>query len=430
MLFIASYDQEQDAVDVIQTRNARDHGPTNSIGTCGLARLFLLILDSFGIGNAPDAKDFGDQGANTLLHIADHRPLNLPFMEQLGLGNVSQLANGECPRGIMPQDHPKGLYGAANEISKGKDTPSGHWEIAGQPVMFDWSYFPKTIPTFPNDLIAAVCDAFQWDGVLANCHGSGTDIIRQFGNEHIQTGQPIFYTSSDSVLQIAAHEDHFGLETLDRLCVFVRHKLDQSGLKIGRVIARPFIGASKQDFTRTGNRRDYSVLPPAPTLLNLAQDAKRAVIGIGKIADIYAHQGITRVQKAHGNMALFDETLKAADDAPDGSLIMTNFVDFDMIYGHRRDIEGYGHALEAFDRRLPELEHRLRDGDLVIITADHGCDPSWPGTDHTRERVPILGFGPNIASKPIGIRHSFSDIGASACHHLGLTTTQYGDSFL
>lgn len=393
-----------------------------------MARVFILVLDSFGIGGAPDAAEFGDEGANTFGHIADKYTISLPNLKKFGLANAAQLASGKIPAGMTIADKPNGFYGAASEISKGKDTPSGHWEIAGQPVSFDWGYFPREIPCFPDDLIQAICEFLSVPDILANCHASGTDIIERCGVEHMKTGQPICYTSSDSVFQIAAHEEVFGLEKLYDLCEFVRAEIEP--LNIGRVIARPFIGDAPHNFERTGNRRDYSVLPPSPTLLDIAKNAGRDVISIGKISDIYAHQGVTHAHKANGNMALFDKTLEITAEADEGSLIMTNFVDFDMIFGHRRDVEGYGKALEAFDQRLPELEKLLRSDDLVIITADHGCDPTWQGTDHTRERVPVLGFGPKITSKNIGVRTSFSDIGASAAEHLSLDPTVHGESFL
>lgn len=398
-----------------------------------MARAFILILDSFGVGGAKDAENYGDLGANTLGHIAEDfnqksRQLKLPNMQGLGLINAAKLACGEVPSGMATIQAPEGIFGASDERSRGKDTPSGHWEIAGQPVMFDWGYFPNKVPTFPEDLTQKIRTYLGVDDILANCHGSGTDMLTIYGEDHVKTGQPICYTSADSVLQIAAHEDTFGLQKLYDLCTFVRAEI--MDLNIGRVIARPFIGSNKGNFERTGNRKDYSVLPPKPTLLDIAKDAGRDVFSIGKIADIYAHQGITQAQKANGNMALFDETLKAAQDAPDGSIIMTNFVDFDMLYGHRRDILGYGEALEAFDARLPELFEVLQDEDMVIITADHGCDPSWSGTDHTRERVPILAFGPNVSPKNIGVRSSFADIGASVATYLSLPATKFGESFL
>ena len=405
-----------------------------------MARAFLFVLDSFGIGGAPDAEAFGDVGSNTLGHIAQacalgeggkdglrNGPLQLPVLNGLGLGLAAHAACGEWPAGF---DHlpARGLWGAANEVSHGKDTPSGHWEIAGVPVVYDWGYFPNTIPTFPAELIKAIVDEAGISGILGDRHASGTEIIVALGEEHMASGTPIFYTSSDSVMQIAAHEGIFGLDRLYRLCETARKQLE--GYNIGRVIARPFIGTNKTDFERTGNRRDYSVLPPEPTLLDRLKAAGRQVIAIGKISDIHAHQGVTDVRKANGNMALFEKTLVAMDDATDGDLVFTNFVDFDMVFGHRRDVPGYANALEQFDRRLPEAIAKMRKGDVMILTADHGCDPTWRGTDHTRERVPVLVCGPDVKSGTIGIRPTFADIGASIATHLGIAAGPHGTSFL
>jgi phosphopentomutase len=405
-----------------------------------MARAFLFVLDSFGIGGAPDAQAFGDVGSNTLGHIAkacaqgggdqvDLRKgaLRLPTLYGLGLGHSAHAACGEWPENFT--DSPvKGLWGAASEVSRGKDTPSGHWEIAGVPVLFEWGYFPNTIPTFPAALIEAIVEESGIPGILGDRHASGTEIIETLGEHHLSSGKPIFYTSSDSVMQIAAHEQTFGLDRLYDLCKIARKHLD--GYNIGRVIARPFVGTDRSNFERTGNRRDYSVLPPEPTLLDRLKAAGRQVIGIGKISDIYAHQGVTDVRKANGNMALFDKTLLAMDDAKDGDLIFTNFVDFDMLFGHRRDVAGYAHALEQFDQRLPEAIAKMRAGDIMILTADHGCDPTWHGTDHTRERVPVLVCGPDIVSGTIGIRPTFADIGESIAAHLGLEAGVHGTSFL
>lgn len=406
-----------------------------------MARAFLFVLDSFGIGGAPDASSYGDDGSNTLGHIAEfcavgagdrkglrRGPLFLPNMSALGLLEAAKLATGSRPPGMPVPERVFGLHGAASEVSKGKDTPSGHWEIAATPVMFDWGYFAQGDEAFPADLIEAICREANLPGILGNCHASGTDVLFRFGEEHIQTGKPICYTSTDSVFQIAAHERHFGLERLLALCETVRKLLDP--LNIGRVIARPFIGETAQTFERTGNRRDYSVLPPEPTLLDRLVDAGRKVHAVGKIADIFAHQGVSRVVKANGNMALMDATLKAIDEADDGDLVFTNFVDFDMLYGHRRDVAGYAAALEAFDRRLPEVHRKMRPGDLVLMTADHGCDPTWRGTDHTRERVPIMCFGPGIRSRNIGIRNTYADIGETIAAHLGIAPGRHGRSFL
>lgn len=406
-----------------------------------MARAFLFVLDSFGIGGAPDAAEFGDDGADTLGHIAEFcaagagdreglrdGPLTLPNMSALGLLHAAKLANKRLPAGMSLPERVFGLYGAASEVSRGKDTPSGHWEIAGTPVAFDWGYFPAEGDAFPAELIEAICHEGEVPGILGNCHASGTDIIAQYGEEHMRTGKPICYTSSDSVFQIAAHEQSFGLERLLEFCQTVRRLLDD--YNIGRVIARPFVGTTPRDFVRTGNRRDYSVLPPEPTLLDRLTEASRTVHAVGKIADIFAHQGIGRMIKANGNMELFEATLKAMDEAEDGDLVFTNFVDFDMLYGHRRDVPGYAAALEAFDQRLPDLDRKLKPGDIVILTADHGCDPTWRGTDHTRERVPILVFGPGVRTRSIGVLPSFAWIGETIAKHLGLPPGLHGRSFL
>ncbi len=406
-----------------------------------MARAFLFVLDSFGIGGAPDAVRYGDEGADTLGHIAEFcaagigdrkglrsGPLSLPNMSALGLVEIARLASGRFPAGMPVPERVFGLHGAASEVSHGKDTPSGHWEIAGTPVMFDWGYFPAEGDAFSPELVEAICREANLAGILGNCHASGTEIIAKLGEEHIRTGKPICYTSSDSVFQIAAHEVHFGLERLLSLCEIVRKLVDP--LNIGRVIARPFVGETPATFQRTGNRRDYSVLPPEPTLLDRLVEAGRHVHAVGKIGDIFAHQGVSRVLKGNGNMALMDVTLQAMDEAGDGDLVFTNFVDFDMLYGHRRDVPGYAAALEAFDLRLPEVHRKLRPGDMVLLTADHGCDPTWRGTDHTRERVPIMAFGPGIKSRAVGIRNTYADIGETIAAHLGIPAGPHGRSFL
>ncbi|PTM97292.1 phosphopentomutase [Mycoplana dimorpha] len=409
-----------------------------------MPRAFLFVLDSFGIGGAPDAAAFGDDGADTLGHIAEfcaagaadraglrHGPLKLPNMSALGLVHAARASTGRFPAGMEVPARVFGHHGAASEVSHGKDTPSGHWEIAGTPVMFDWGYFPAEGDAFPSDLVAAICDIGRVPGILGNCHASGTDILARCGEEHIRTGKPICYTSSDSVFQIAAHENHFGLDRLLAFCQAVRLILDEwPGGRIGRVIARPFVGETAASFERTGNRRDFSVPPPEPTLLDRLTEAGRTVHAVGKIGDIFAHKGIGRLTKANGNMALFDATLQAMDEAKDGDLVFTNFVDFDMLYGHRRDVAGYAAALEAFDRRLPEVDRKLHAGDLVILTADHGCDPTWRGTDHTRERVPVMSFGPGIRSRLLDTRTTLADIGETIARHLGIAPGPHGRSFL
>lgn len=427
-----------------------------------MARVFILLLDSFGIGALPDAAKFGDAGANTLQHIAEqcaagkadstHAPtvrrglLTLPNLNRLGLHLAADLTlnaesavsaeNAENAANVAKMikvpgfDYsiaPRAMYGAAAEMSCGKDTPSGHWEIAGVPVLFDWGYFPPKYPSFPEELVAKFIQQTKVPGILGNCHASGTEIIQRLGDEHVLTGKPICYTSADSVFQIAAHERAFGLERLYTVCK-IAYELVKP-YNIGRVIARPFAGSSA-NYKRTPHRRDYSVPPPAPTLLERLVAAGGNVVAIGKIADIFAHQGISKHIDAHGNEELFDATLVAACEAPARSLIFTNFVDFDMQYGHRRDVAGYAHALEKFDERLPELEKMLQPDDVVVITADHGCDPTFRGTDHTREYVPLLVFGQKISPQNLGIRTTFADIGQSIAKYLSVEALQYGSAFL
>ncbi|MDP2697917.1 phosphopentomutase [Thalassospira sp.] len=405
-----------------------------------MARAIIIVADSFGIGAAPDAARFGDVGSDTLGHIAescakgmgdnDKRkgPLRLPNMTALGLGEAAREATGRIPDGLEHGGAIIGAYGIAQEISLGKDTPSGHWEIAGVPVTFDWGYFPLTVPTFPAELTEALIEKAGLPGILGNCHASGTEIIARLGEEHLKTGMPICYTSADSVFQIAAHEEHFGLDRLYEICEIAFELVEP--YNIGRVIARPFVGSSPDDFKRTSNRRDIAVPPPAPTLLDLFSATGGHVISVGKIADIYAHRGISKKVKASGNMALFDAMMTEIDLAPDNSIVFTNLVDFDMEFGHRRDVPGYANALEEFDARLPELRAALKPGDLVIITADHGCDPTWRGNDHTREFVPIMAFGPAIAPGPVGMRDTFADIGQTIADHLGIAPLATGTSFL
>ncbi|WP_425405223.1 phosphopentomutase [Hwanghaeella sp.] len=395
-----------------------------------MARAIILVMDSFGIGAAPDAAAFGDAGADTLGHIAQRRaeagrPLSLPNLTRLGLGEAARLATGNVPAGLQHAGPFTGAYGAAAETSKGKDTPSGHWEIAGLPVDFDWGFFPRTEPCFPADAIEELVQRAGLPGILGNKHASGTEIIKELGEEHIRTGKPICYTSADSVFQIAAHEEHFGLERLYEVCEIAKQIFDL--LNIGRVIARPFIGEDAESFKRTGNRRDYTTLPHAPTLLDSVEAAGGQVISVGKIADIFAHKGITRKVKADGNEALFEATLAAMEEAGDGDLVFSNFVDFDMHYGHRRDVVGYADALEWFDKALPVLIDRLRPDDLVLITADHGCDPTFKGTDHTREFVPVLFFGPKVEPGSLGRRATFADMGQTIARHLGLGPLNAGD---
>ncbi|NKB54624.1 MAG: phosphopentomutase [Rhizobiaceae bacterium] len=406
-----------------------------------MARAFLIVLDSVGIGGAPDAEAFGDVGSNTLGHIAEacatgagdgdglrSGPLRMPNLERLGLGYAAKAACGGLPAGFDFDGPAEAGWACAAEVSSGKDTPSGHWEIAGVPVRFDWHTFPQTVPTFPVELTDAMVARADLPGVLANQHASGTDVIRDFGNEHIQSGKPIVYTSADSVVQIAAHEEFFGLDRLYELCAVTRELVNP--LNVGRVIARPFVGKTADTFERTGNRRDYSVPPPEPTLLDRVEDDERGVFAVGKIADIFAHRGVTDIRKANGNEAMFEATLQAMKDAANGDFVFANFVDFDQLYGHRRDVAGYAACLEHFDRRLPELMSQLRDGDMMVLTADHGNDPTWHGTDHTREQVPVLIVGPGLETGYLGPRETFCDIGETIAAHLGLEAGPHGQSML
>ncbi|QCI64769.1 phosphopentomutase [Phreatobacter stygius] len=397
-----------------------------------MARALILVLDSVGIGAAEDAERYGDVGSDTLGHVAawfaQRGPgLHLPNLATLGLAKAAEASTGRMPPGLAATGRITARYGYGVETSRGKDTPSGHWEIAGVPVATDWGYFPDTQPCFPPELIAALVGRCGLDGILGDRHASGTAIIAELGDEHIATGRPIVYTSADSVMQIAAHEQAFGLERLYAVCAVARELCDP--LDIGRVIARPFLGSSAADFVRTGNRRDYAVPPPAPTILELAEKAGRTVITIGKIGDIFAHVGTGEVLKAAGNMALFDRMLEGLDRLPEQGLLMANFIDFDSLYGHRRDPKGYGQALKEFDARLPELAARLKPGDLVVISADHGCDPTYPGSEHTREHVPILAYGPGQPTGPIGRRDSLADIAATVARHLDLTAPGAGTPF-
>jgi len=392
------------------------------------------VLDSFGIGATADADTFGDAGADTLGHIAQARaqsetgPLRLPNLAKLGLYHASKESTGEFPAGVDTSLEVIGAYGHAAELSSGKDTPSGHWEIAGVPVLFDWGYFTEKTDTFPQELLDKLIERADLPGVLGNCHSSGTTIIAELGDEHVRTGKPIVYTSADSVFQIACHEEAFGLERLYALCDIARELVDE--YNIGRVIARPFVGDRPDTYVRTGNRRDLTTPPHAPTVLDKLVASGGEVYSIGKISDIYAHQGITKKIKATGNAALFDATLAALDEAPDRAIVFTNFVDFDMLFGHRRDVEGYAKALEYLDSRLPEILDKMHEEDLLILCADHGCDPTWPGSDHTREHIPVLAYGAGLKAGSLGRRDTFADIGQTIATHLGLPATDYGTSFL
>jgi phosphopentomutase len=401
-------------------------------------RAYLIVMDSVGIGGAPDAADFGDAGANTLGHIAAEcaagradegraGPLHLPNLLTLGLAPAMELAEPGAARplsvlGSVAQ--PTGRWAAATEISRGKDTPSGHWELAGVPVPWDWSYFPDANPAFPDDLVAEVCRLAGTTGILGNCYASGVPIIQAHCEDHLRTGWPICYTSADSVFQIAAHEEAFGLDRLLTLCADLAPYLHAR--KLGRVIARPFTGSCGA-FKRTPNRRDFAIDPPSPTLLDWVQNAGRATHAVGKIGDIFSHQGIDILHKGKSDADLFEHLLALQTSAEPGSLTFANFVEFDSLYGHPRDVAGYARALEWFDGQVGKLLARMRPGDLAIFTADHGNDPTWRGTEHTRERVPVLCAG--IGQGEIG-QCAFTDIAASIAAHLGVANQGPGASFL
>ena len=402
-----------------------------------MARAFLVVMDSVGCGGAKDAARYGDTGANTLGHIAEacaqghanqaglrSGPLALPFLSRLGLAEICEQSSGTRPHLADAFSQQQGLWGHAVETSPGKDTVSGHWEIAGTPADFTFGYFERLENSFPPELLKAIITRGNLPGILGNGHASGTAIIEQLGAEHVTSGKPIVYTSIDSVLQIAAHEESFGLERLYALCRLARGLVDP--LKIGRVIARPFIGSLREGFHRTGNRKDFAIPPPHGTILDRAAEAHRDIATIGKIGDIFTHRNTGREVKAAGNMALFDAMLPEVDRLTDGGFLFANFVDFDSEFGHRRDVAGYAACLEAFDSRLIELEAKLKPGDLVILTADHGNDPTWVGTDHTREHVPVLCFGPGLEPRALGGRPSFADIGESVAQWLGLPKGAHG----
>ncbi len=401
-----------------------------------MTRAILIVLDSAGCGGAEDARTYGDEGADTLGHTAEacargfgdrgglrRGPLKLPHLAALGLGHAMRASTGRAPPGFTLAQ-PRGQWGYGVETSRGKDTPSGHWELAGTPVDFDWGYFPEAIPAFPETLTSALIAEGKLSGILASRHASGTAIIEEFGEEHIRTGKPICYTSADSVLQIAAHEEAFGLERLYELCRIARRLCDP--LNLGRVIARPFVGRSAKDFVRTAHRKDFAVPPPDGNLLQRAARGGRAVVSIGKIGDIFAHRdtGAERMGKSNdGNVDLLLEALATTED---GGLILVNLVDFDTEWGHRRDVPGYAACLEAFDRRLASIEAAMRPHDYCVITADHGNDPTFKGFDHTREHVPILAFGAGSAAGPIGARSSLADVAETIAVKLGLPRGPHG----
>lgn len=398
-----------------------------------MKRSIILVLDSLGLGSTKDSHLYGDTGADTLGHIIEscdsnsannserNGPLVIPNLIRWGLGEAA-IASRKKPLPISRVE-PQGAFGYAKEVSAGKDTPSGHWEICGLPVPFEWGTFPKTENCFPESLLLSLIKEGKIDGTLANKHASGTQVIEEFGQEHIDSGFPICYTSADSVFQIAAHEEHFGLDRLYELCTIAKRLVDP--LEITRVIARPFTGNSKDGFERTANRKDLTTPPNGPTLLDNIQDGGGDVISVGKIGDIFSNQGVSYTVKAANNMGLVDQLLSEMKKVNEG-LIFVNLVDFDTKFGHRRDVAGYALALEQFDARIPEIEAQLTSNDLVLITADHGCDPTWPGNDHTREHVPVVFYGKSIKNNNLGERESFCDMGQTIAQHLEIEPLLHG----
>jgi len=381
-------------------------------------RIVLIVLDGAGIGAMPDAPEWGDAGSDTFGHICESRQLSMPNVQSLGLGNIRPLA------GVPAIDSPRGGYGKCALKSNGKDTTTGHWEMAG--IILE-----RAFPTYPEGFPRAVIDQFiartNVPGVLGNVPASGTEIIKDLGEEHVKSGKPIVYTSADSVFQVAAHEEIINLDRLYEICEIARDML-RGEHEVGRVIARPFLG-SPGAFYRTENRHDYAVPPPRENLLPLLSQAGFDVVCIGKIASIYDSTGVTQDLTAKNNQQSIDQTIRALQDDTRG-LIFSNLVDFDMLYGHRRDTEGYARALEHFDASWPQIEAAMKDGDLLMITADHGNDPTFPGSDHTREYAPLIVYGKKAkAGVNLGTRASLSDMGRTIAENFGLKLSS-GESFL
>lgn len=379
-------------------------------------RAIIIVLDSVGIGELPDAAEFGDEGSHTLGNTYAQRPMEIPNMLALGLGNIE---NSKLP----PVEDPRGAYGRSAERTKAKDTTSGHWEMAGLPMDVPFRTYPDGFPR-------SVMNEFEMKihrGTLGNCVASGTVIINELGDEHVRTGKPIVYTSADSVFQIAAHEEVIPLDKLYKMCETAREMLVGDNL-VGRVIARPFIG-SDGHYTRTENRRDFALEPIGETILDRLSGKGMDVVGIGKIEDIFAHRGVTTVDHTKNNPDGIEATIRFLKEGR-GDFIFTNLVDTDMLYGHRNDVEGYAGALEYFDKKLPEIMDAMSDDDLLIVTADHGCDPTTPSTDHSREYIPILVWGRHVKSCDLGTLSTFADIGATVVDYLTGEDFGVGTSFL
>lgn len=390
-----------------------------------MKRVTLIVLDSFGVGALADAADFGDVGTSTIRSVSKSEFLNVPNMQKLGLFNIDGVEVAErAANNTAPVEEPQGAYGRMIEVSRGKDTTIGHWEIAGIQTM-------KALPTYPNGFPKEVLDKFSeitGRGVLCNMPYSGTAVINEYGDEHVKTGDLIVYTSADSVFQIAAHEDVVPVETLYEYCHLTRELL-QGEHGVGRVIARPFVGESG-DYTRTSRRHDYSLEPTGVTMLDQLKAAGKDVLAVGKIKDIFAGRGVTDFVYTTGNEDGIEKTLNYMDQDFDG-LLFVNLVDFDMLYGHRNDIDGYAKALSSFDEKLPDIYSKMGEEDVLMITADHGCDPGYTqSTDHSREHIPFIMYGKNVTPGNFGTRESFSDIAATVLHYLGFEPETKGTSVL
>ena len=383
-------------------------------------RAIIIVLDSFGVGETPDASEYGDEGSNTLAGIYNNTKLNIPNMKKLGLYNIQEINLDE------KESNPIGIYGKAKEKTKGKNSPVGHWEIAG---FIKDKPFKTYYQGFPKELLDEISKKAGINGFICNEKGSGTDFLKKYGEESIQKNMPIVYTSADSVLQIAMHEEVMPVEKLYELCKIARQVIDEKGYGIGTVIARPFVGTCGEDFTRTYNRKDFEAQDFGKTMLDVLLENNKKVLAIGKIDDLFSGRGITRSIHTNGNTDGISKTIDAIKNA-DEDLIFVNLVDFDMLYGHRNNIEGYARALEEFDSKLPEIMNLLKQNDILILTADHGNDPSTVSTDHSREYIPILIYGKELKQNvDLGIRETYSDISATILDLFNLPKLENGTSF-
>lgn len=385
-----------------------------------MGRINIIVLDSFGVGELPDAHEYGDEGSNTLEGIYNNYKLNLPNLKKLGLYNIVGLNIPE------KEENPIGCFGKATEISKGKNSPVGHWEMSGAITEVAFSTFPNG---FPKDLLEKVSKEANIPGFICNEKGSGTDLLKKYGEESVKTKKPIVYTSADSVFQIAAHEDVYPIDELYRICKVARKVIDKGNYNIGTVIARPFVGTANDNYKRTYNRKDFEATTFSKTMLDVLNENGRTVYAIGKIEDLFVGRGITDSVYTEGNADGIEKNILALKNS-NYDLIFTNLVDFDMLYGHRNDVEGYGKALEYFDSKLPEIIKNLKQDDILIITADHGCDPSTPSTDHSREYIPVIVYGKSLKSNiDLGIRKTYADISATVLDYFDLENLKYGTSF-